>query len=77
MISLESSPPISITVLASGNNIPVDVACAIISFTKTPPISSVASFPPVPVIAIPFIDAEEYFSRTDDNLSLRTLNGLP
>ena len=56
---------------------PVDVACAIISLTKTPPIRPVASFPPVPVIAIPLIVSEEYLSSTEDNLSFRTLKGLP
>ena len=60
IMSFESSPPISITLFASGYSSHDEVAWAMISFTKTPPRSSVASFPPVPVIAIPATEMPGY-----------------
>ncbi len=56
-ISFESSPPISIIVLASGCRVVAALLCATTSLTKAIFINSDTIFPPVPVIAIPSISS--------------------
>ena len=76
-ISLASSPPISMTLRASGTSRATAADWATISFTNTPPSRSAASAPPVPVVATRPIEPAGCRSSTAATSAASTWNGLP
>ena len=76
-MSLESSPPISMTVLACGYRAATEEDWATISLTKQPPISSAASLPPVPVMATRPIDSSGCLLSTSASTWCRAWKGRP
>ena len=77
MISLESSPPISMIDRAWGYRAMTEADCAMTSLTNAPPSASAARAPPVPVKAAKAISPTAVRARRPASTSASRSKGCP